>query len=129
MQVYQPSQRISSFLPYTQFMKGNGIFLSLSALDSSYYRPPNKEESVDEASLLQLQEALCSQTLILLGDFNHTDVYWENHVVGSKQSRRLLESIEDNFFIQVLHKPGEILLDLVLTKAEELIKQVKMEEA
>ena len=46
---------------------------------------------------------------------------------GSKQSRRFLDCIEDNFLVQVLDKPsrGEALLDLVLTNVEDLIKEVK----
>ncbi len=41
-----------------------------------------------------------------------------------KQSRRLLEYINDNFLVQVLDRPtrGEVLLDLVLTSAEEIVK-------
>lgn len=66
------------------------------------------------------QEASCSQSLILLGDLNHTDVCGESRMAGSKQSRRLLESIEDKFLFHVLDKParGEVLPDLVLTSAE-----------
>lgn len=39
---------------------------------------------------------------------------------------RLLETIEDNFLIQVLDRPtkGEVLLDLLLTHMDELIKDV-----
>lgn len=59
---------------------------------------PIKGEPVDEAFLLQLQEASLSQALILLGDFNHTDVCWESYAAGSKQCRRILESIE-NFLV------------------------------
>ena len=96
-----------------------------------YYRPPDQEEPVDEAFLLQLQKALHSGALNLLRDFNHLDVYWESHVVGSKQSRRLMESTEENVLVQLLDKPtrGEALLDLVLTSAEELNKRLRLEEA
>ena len=38
-----------------------------------YYRLPIKEP-IDEAFLVQLQEALCLQALILLGDFNHPNI-------------------------------------------------------
>lgn len=74
------------------------------------------------------RKALRSQALILLGDFNHLDVYWENHAAENKQSRRFLESIEDNFLIQVLDKTTtrEALLDLVITNTAELIKEVKI---
>lgn len=37
---------------------------------SIYYKPPD-EETADKALLLQLQEAACSQALILTGDFNY----------------------------------------------------------
>ena len=53
------------------------------------------------------QEASCSQSLILLGDLNHTDVCGESLMAGSKQSRRLLESIEDKFLFHVLNQPEE----------------------
>ncbi|TRZ07132.1 hypothetical protein HGM15179_019976, partial [Zosterops borbonicus] len=91
-----------------------------------YYRPPNQEQLDDEALLLQLQEASRLQALSLMGDFNHTNVCWESNNAGCKQSRRLLECI-DNCLVQVLDKPirGEVLLDLMLTNADELIKEVK----
>lgn len=34
------------------------------------YSPPDQEEEADEAFLRQLEEVLCSQTLVLLGDSN-----------------------------------------------------------
>lgn len=37
-----------------------------------YYRSPNQGETIDEAFLLKLQEALRSHAHILLGDFNHS---------------------------------------------------------
>jgi len=43
-----------------------------------YYRPSDQEEPADEAFLLHVQELLCSQALIFMGDFNHPDIYWEN---------------------------------------------------
>jgi len=48
--------------------------------------------------------------------------------MGSKQSRGLLYCIEDNFLSQVLGKltRGEMLLDVVLTSAGEIIKEVKI---
>ena len=67
-----------------------------------YYRPPDQEEPVDEAFLLQLQETAHLQVLILMGDFNHQDVCWESSMVGCKQLRRLLELTEVNFLLQIL---------------------------
>lgn len=45
-----------------------------------------------------------------------------------KQSRRLPQSVEDNFLVQVLDRPAreEVLLNLVLASVEEIVKQVKI---
>lgn len=71
--------------------------------------------------LLWIQESLHSQDFIPMGDFNRLDICWENNTAGCKRSRRLLEN---NFLAQVLEKPtrGEVILDLVLASADELIK-------
>lgn len=88
----------------------------------NYYRPPDQWEPVDEAFFLQLQEASHSEALILVGDFKHLDICWENDMVGCKQSWRFVESVEDNFPVQILDKPtrDEALLDLVCSNAEEI---------
>jgi len=85
-------------------------------------------ETVDEAFLLQPQEALCSQALVLVGNFNPLDVCWKDHTASCKRSRRLLESTDDNFLDQVLDRPtrGEAVLDFLLTSAKEIIKGIKV---
>ncbi|PKU45016.1 hypothetical protein llap_4670 [Limosa lapponica baueri] len=51
---------------------------------------------------------------------------WDN-TAGHKQSRRLLESVNDNFFLQVIEKPmRSAMLDLVLTNKKELVGNVKL---
>ena len=91
-----------------------------------YYRPPDQGETVGGAFLLQLQEALCSRALVLVGDFGHLDICWRDHTVSCGRSGRLLESIDDGFLVRVLDGPtrGGALLDLLLTNAEEIIKGV-----
>lgn len=85
-----------------------------------YYMPPDREESVDEAFLCQLQEVSCSQVPVLTGDFNHPNTCWQDNTVSCKQSRRLQKSIDGNFLVQLLDRPtrGEALLGLVLTNVE-----------
>lgn len=39
-----------------------------------YYRLSSQGEAIDEPLLLQLQKALHSQALVLLGEFNHSDI-------------------------------------------------------
>ena len=92
-----------------------------------YYRPPDQGEEADEEFFLQLQEASCSQALILIGDFNHPDIRWKSGTANCKQSRKLRECIEDNSLVQVMESltRGEALLDLLLTDMEELIRELK----
>ena len=62
-----------------------------------HYRPPDQEEEVDEAFYKQLQAASQSQALVLLGDFNHPDISWEDHTARHAQCRRFLQSIMITF--------------------------------
>jgi len=48
------------------------------------------------------------QAVILVGDFNHQDICWENNTVGCKKTRTVLESAEDKFLVQVLKKQPEL---------------------
>jgi len=91
------------------------------------YTPPDQGEPTDEAFLLQLQEALRSQSLVLLGDFSHPDTCWKSSTVSNRKSRRFLECMEDNFLSQVIDTPiqGDAILDLMLTSASELTHDVK----
>ena len=63
-----------------------------------------------------------------MGNFNHLDICWENNMTTCKQPRRLLDSIDNNILVQLLGRStrGEVLLDLLLTSVEEIIKEVKI---
>jgi len=93
-----------------------------------YCRPPDQGETIDEAFLLESQKASCLQALVLLGDFNHPDIFWKSSTVSYRQSRRLLECIEDDFLSQVTDSPTQrdAILDLLVTNARELIGDVKI---
>jgi len=69
-----------------------------------YYRPPDQEEEVDEAFYRQLNVALQSQALVLMGYFNHPDVCWKDHTARHMQCRRFLQIISDNFLMQVVEE-------------------------
>ncbi|PKU42484.1 rna-directed dna polymerase from mobile element jockey-like [Limosa lapponica baueri] len=83
-------------------------------------RPPDQDGEVDEAFYNQLQVALQSQALVLVGDFNHPDICWKGYTARNTQSRRFLQCIDDNFLTQLVEEPTrrEALLDLVLTNKE-----------
>jgi len=92
-----------------------------------YYRPPDQEEEVDEVFYKQLKVVSQSQALVLVGDFNHPDISWEDHAARHIQSRRFLQSIIDNFLMQMVEEPMRRgnLLDLALMNKEGLVEDVK----
>jgi len=93
-----------------------------------YYRPPDQEEEVNEAFYGQLKLASQSQALVLIGDFNHPDIFWEDHAARHTHSRMFLQSIDDNFLMQVVEEPMRrgMLLDLVLTNKEGPVEDAKV---
>ena len=104
-----------------------GFFFSERNLPQEPACRVEDQEEVDEALLRQLEEASCSQALVLTGNFNHPDICWKGNSAGHVQSRRLPECIDDNFLTQVIKEPRreDALLDLILTKKEGLVGDVK----
>lgn len=84
----------------------------------------NKYISITVQNTVQL----IHQALVLMGDFDHLDIWWDSSTAGGRQSKRSLESVEEKFLVQVLDRPtkGEASLDLVLTNAEESIRERKI---
>ena len=56
------------------------------------------------------------------------NISWEDHTARQVQARRFLQSIDDNFLMQVVEEPTRkgTLLDLVLTNKEGLMEDVKV---
>ena len=46
-----------------------------------YYRPLDQEEEVDEAFYKQLEVAMRSSAIILMGGFSHPDICWISNTV------------------------------------------------
>ncbi|XP_062497870.1 uncharacterized protein LOC134175668 [Pezoporus occidentalis] len=93
------------------------------------YRPPDQEDSVDEALYRQIGTASHSQALVVMGDSNHPDIYWRDSMAWHKQSRRFLDCVEDNFLMPVIEKPRRrgAMLELVLTNREGLDGDVALQ--
>ena len=62
-----------------------------------------------------------------MGDFNHPDICWKSNTARQTESRRFLQSIDDNFLTQVVEEPTRrgVLLDLVLTNKERVVGDMK----
>ena len=50
-----------------------------------HYRPPNQDKEMDKAFYEQLEEVARSPALILMGDFNFPDIYW--NIIQRRGSR------------------------------------------
>ncbi|GAB0176265.1 mitochondrial enolase superfamily member 1 [Grus japonensis] len=90
---------------------------------------PGQGQAADLPALYrQIGAAAHSQALVLMGDFNHSDICWRDNTAGHKQYRGFLECIDDNFLLQVIEEPMRrgAMLDLVLTNKEGLVGNVKL---
>ena len=87
------------------------------------YRPPDQVEETDESFYKRLAVVSESCALVLVGDFNFPDICWKYNTAVSKQSRRFLECVEDNFLTQLVGEPtrGGALLDLLFMNREGLV--------
>ncbi|GAB0203837.1 hypothetical protein GRJ2_002849300 [Grus japonensis] len=92
------------------------------------YRPPEQGDRADEALYRQIGAASHSQALVLMGDFSHPDIHWRDNAAEHKQSRKILECVDDNFLLQVIEEPTRrgATLDLILTNKEGLIGDIKL---
>lgn len=86
------------------------------------------EIQADKAFCRQLEAASCLQTLVLMGNSNHTDICRrDNAAAQRKRSRRFLECIDDTFLTQVIKKLKRgILLALIHSYKEGFVGAVKV---
>ncbi|XP_054058617.1 UPF0462 protein C4orf33 homolog isoform X2 [Rissa tridactyla] len=90
------------------------------------YRRPDQDEDTDEVFCKWLAEISQSPALVLVGDFNLPRICWKYNTAESRQARRFLECIEDNFLTQLVGEPirGSASLDLLFTNREGLVGDV-----
>ncbi|PKU40554.1 rna-directed dna polymerase from mobile element jockey-like [Limosa lapponica baueri] len=90
------------------------------------YRPPSQDVEVDEMFYKQLVEVSRSLALVLVGDFNLSDISRVYNTAEREQSRRFLECVGDNFLTQLVREPTRegALLDLLFVNREGLVGDV-----
>lgn len=90
------------------------------------HRPPNQAEEVDCLFYKQLGDRSRFPALVLCGDFNLTDIFWESNTAKTRLYRWFLECMEEFFLVQLLSKParGGTMLDLLLENRERLVGDV-----
>ncbi|TRZ16814.1 hypothetical protein HGM15179_010323 [Zosterops borbonicus] len=90
------------------------------------YCPPNQEEEVINLFYKQLETVSGSSALVFVGDFNLPAICWELNTAEKRQSRKILECMDDNFLSQLVGEPsrGETMLDLLFTNRDGLVEDV-----
>ena len=92
------------------------------------YRSPNSS-SINDDSLCELIKQMRG-SFIIIGDFNFPGIRWGTGGSDAK-GRAFYEEMEDHYLIQhveeATHKSGNI-LDLVISKDEELVENIEHEE-
>ncbi|PKU37652.1 rna-directed dna polymerase from mobile element jockey-like [Limosa lapponica baueri] len=88
------------------------------------YRPPNQDEQADEVFCKRLGEVSQLTAIVLVGD--QPDICWKYNTAESRQARRFLECMEDNFLTQLVGEPtkGGTSLDLLFPNKEGLVGDV-----
>ena len=66
------------------------------------YRPHDQEQEVDKAFCKQLEVALQSPALVLMGDLNHPDICWQSNTVSQTRSRWFLKCVHDDFLMRAM---------------------------
>lgn len=89
-----------------------------------HYSLPDQGKPVDEALLLQ--EASCSESLILIGDFKHPDVYWKTTWQAASHPGESWNVLRIISWFRYSTGLGQTLVDLVFTNTEDLIKAFKI---
>jgi len=70
------------------------------------YRPPSQDEEEYEVFYKRLAEVSQSLALVLMESFNLLDICSKYKTAERKQSRRILECVEDNFLTQLVNEPS-----------------------
>ena len=89
----QPPQEI-----VTVEIKGHNDTLTISSI----YRSPNSSEDNDKCiyNFIENLVAKTSGKIMLIGDFNFSDIDWETGTAKSTNSNSFIEILRENFLIQ-----------------------------
>jgi len=94
------------------------------------YRPPNCSDDENLKLLETLQLLDTSQNVLILGDFNYSDINWNSHSCKTRASDQFINKIHDKYLHQVTEEAtrNKAILDLVLTSDVDLIEDLVVGE-
>lgn len=83
------------------------------------YRPSSQDGDADDLFVEELRDDSKSTALVLMRDFNLSEINWEHHTAGKTGARRFLKNLDDNsmeesrlgkLFFLIYHLPAERVL-------------------
>lgn len=101
---------------------------NIKLLVGVFYSPPNSKKEEETCLLLQLEMAWGQGNVLIMGDFNHSDLYWANGNAHSTKACHFFTILHINFMIRMgksLNRDN-VLLGILITNNIELIADVEM---
>ena len=102
---------------------------NLSLLMGVAYRP-EKGHIYNLERICKSINAINTDNVILMGDFNFRQIDWENGDTNCEVAQLFLDTVEDNLLTQMVDKPtrGNNILDLLLTGNTNIIEDVVVKD-
>lgn len=93
------------------------------------YRPPNSNDKVNDG-LIEILEAVSSENVLVMGDFNFPGINWEIQSASGTHCSKFLECIQDCFLYQHVGVAtrGDNILDLVLSSEQNMVENLEVKE-
>ncbi|KAJ7409030.1 hypothetical protein BTVI_58103 [Pitangus sulphuratus] len=101
---------------------------NLGCTKSSVASRAREDDNIKALFFKELRDSAKSTVLVLIGDFNLSEINWEHHAAGTTWARRFLKNLDDNIMEQVLREPTwkDALLDLMLVNRVDLMSEVEI---
>ena len=92
------------------------------------YRPPDQKIEEDYKMMTGLKMAAKQKNCVVMGDFNYPHIDWANGCSNRGRESEFLDCLNDCAMEQMVTEPtrGEVILDLVLSNAEDLVRDVNV---
>ncbi|KAJ7417669.1 adaptin ear-binding coat-associated protein 1 [Willisornis vidua] len=129
---------VTEELECMEFIVDNGTVVSLwvrikgltnnaNIIVGVYHRPSSQDDDADKLFFEELRDTPKSIALVLMRNFNLTEINWERHTAGTTQTIRLLKNL-NNFMEQVLREPSQkdAIVDLHLVNRVDLVREAEI---
>jgi ribonuclease P/MRP protein subunit RPP40 len=91
------------------------------------YRSPSEDQQYEENLMKEVTQFSVGEALIM-GDFNHGDIDWNNLQAEKLNSRYFMNKVQDLFLTQHVEEPtrSDKVLDLVMSTEQDMIEDLQV---